>query len=64
MHSSKKSEETMKSDFLPADEGVYNAISVTIGTGNPDLALNKPSFLSRKLTTLLSGHAAAPFNFD
>lgn len=23
MHSSKKSEETMKSDFLPADEGVY-----------------------------------------
>lgn len=54
----------MKSDFLPADEGVYNAISVTIGTGNPDLALNKPSFLFRKLTTLLSGHAAAPFNFD
>lgn len=54
----------MKSDFLPADEGVYNAISVTIGTRNPDLALNKPRFLSRKLTTLLSGHAAAPFNFD
>lgn len=57
----------LRNDEIRFSTGGWRCVSCTTRSQlqlEPVIPLDKPSFLSRKLTTLLSGHAAGPFSFD